>query len=115
MRFNRHLKTATRILCLLALLSLPNALAARAYFDGTYQAVYTTCPVTGNVAWRMRSLRVGLLALALALTLAACGGGGQNNTPLNKTYRIDLTALSAQGSPTVSGLPITGATITVQK
>jgi uncharacterized protein (DUF2141 family) len=66
-------------------------------------------------AWRMRSLRVGLLALALALTLAACGGGGQNNTPLNKTYRIDLTALSAQGSPTVSGLPITGATITVQK
>lgn len=66
-------------------------------------------------AWRKRSLRVGFLALALALTLAACGGSGQNNTPVNKTYQINLTALSAQGSPTVSGLPITGATITVQK
>lgn len=65
-------------------------------------------------AWRMRSLRAGFLALALALTLAACGGGGQT-TPVNKTYQINLTALSAQGSPAVSGLPITGATITVQK
>lgn len=66
-------------------------------------------------AWRMRSLRVGFLALALALALAACGGGGQNTTPANKTYQVSLTALSAGGSPTVSGLPIAGATITVQK
>ncbi|WP_158531632.1 MULTISPECIES: hypothetical protein [unclassified Meiothermus] len=66
-------------------------------------------------AWRMRSLRAGFLALALALTLAACGGGDQNTVPVNKTYQINLTAVSAQGSPTVSGLPITGATITVQK
>lgn len=66
-------------------------------------------------AWRMRSLRVGFLALALALTLVACGGSGQNNTLVNKTYQINLTAVSAQGSPTLSGLPITGATITVQK
>jgi hypothetical protein len=65
-------------------------------------------------AWRMRSLRAGFLALALALTLAACGGG-QSTTPVNKTYQISLTAVSAQGSPTSSGLPITGATITVQK
>jgi|GEM_PF-4521681 hypothetical protein len=66
-------------------------------------------------AWRMRSLRVGFLALALALTLVACGEGGPNTTPVNKTYRIDLTALSAQGNPILSGLPISGATITVQK
>ncbi|MFC6920217.1 InlB B-repeat-containing protein [Meiothermus taiwanensis] len=66
-------------------------------------------------AWRMRSLRVGFLALALALTLAACGGGSPNTNPVNKTYQINLTALSAQGNPTVSGLPISGATITVQK
>lgn len=64
-------------------------------------------------AWRMRSLRVGFLALALAL--AACGGGGQNTTPANKTYQVSLTALSAGGSSTVSSLPIAGATITVQK
>lgn len=66
-------------------------------------------------AWRMRSLRVGVLALVLALALAACGGGGQNTTPVNKTYQVSLTALSVGGSPTVSGLPIAGATITVQK
>ncbi|WP_297561901.1 fibronectin type III domain-containing protein [Meiothermus sp.] len=75
----------------------------------------TMLPLMLLGAWRMRSLRVGFLALALALTLAACGGGGQNTVPVNKTYQINLTALSAQGSPTVSGLPITGATITVQK
>jgi hypothetical protein len=74
----------------------------------------TLLPFVFLGAWRMRSLRAGFLALALALTLAACGGGGQT-TPVNKTYQINLTALSAQGSPTVSGLPITGATITVQK
>ncbi len=73
----------------------------------------TLLPLMLLGAWRMRSLRVGFLALALALTLAACGGG--SNTPVNKTYQINLTALSAQGNPTVSGLPISGATITVQK
>ncbi|GEM82919.1 InlB B-repeat-containing protein [Meiothermus hypogaeus] len=65
-------------------------------------------------AWRMRSLRVGFLALALALALAACSGG-QSTTPVDKTYQINLTSVSAQGSPTLNGLPITGATITVQK
>lgn len=75
----------------------------------------TLLPVILLGAWRTRSLRVGFLALALALTLAACGGGNQNTTPVNKTYQINLTALSAQVSPTVSGLPITGATITVQR
>ncbi|WP_156890762.1 InlB B-repeat-containing protein [Meiothermus rufus] len=74
----------------------------------------TLLPLMLLGAWRMRSLRVGFLALALALTLAACGGG-PNTTPVNKTYQINLTALSAQGNPTVSGLPISGATITVQK
>lgn len=74
----------------------------------------TLLPMMLLGAWRMRSLRVGLLALALALTLAACGGG-QSTTPVNKTYQINLTAVSAQGSPTLNGLPITGATITVQK
>ncbi len=74
----------------------------------------TLLPLMLLGAWRMRSLRVGFLALALALTLAACGGGS-NTTPVNKTYQINLTALSAQGNPTVSGLPISGATITVQK
>ncbi|GIW34849.1 hypothetical protein [Meiothermus sp.] len=72
----------------------------------------TLLPLVLLGAWRMRSLRVGLLALALSL--AACGGG-QSTTPVNKTYQINLTAVSAQGSPTLSGLPITGATITVQK
>ncbi|MGK0617432.1 InlB B-repeat-containing protein [Meiothermus cerbereus] len=75
----------------------------------------TLLPLMLLGAWRMRSLRAGFLALALALTLAACGVGGPNTTPVNKTYQINLTALSAQGSPTVSGLPITGAIITVQK
>lgn len=74
----------------------------------------TLLPMMLLGAWRMRSLRVGLLALALALTLAACGGG-QSTTPVNKTYQINLTAVSAQGSPSLNGLPITGATITVQK
>jgi len=74
----------------------------------------TLLPMMLLGAWRMRSLRVGLLALALALTLAACGGG-QSTTSVNKTYQINLTAVSAQGSPTLNGLPITGATITVQK
>lgn len=63
-------------------------------------------------AWRLRSLRVALLAVALALTLGACGG---SSPAQSKTYQIKLTALSVQGSPTVSGLPISGATITVQK
>lgn len=65
-------------------------------------------------AWRLRSLRVALLAVALALALGACGSGSPTQTT-NKTYQISLTALNVQGSPTVSGLPISGATITVQK
>jgi len=77
--------------------------------------LFTLLPLMLLGAWRMRSMRVGFLVLALALTLAACGGSGQNTPPVNKTYQINLTALSAQGSPTVSGLPISGATITVQK
>jgi hypothetical protein len=75
----------------------------------------TLLPLMLLGAWRMRSLWTGFLALGLALTLAACGGTDQNTTPVNHTYQINLTALSAQGSPTVSGLPITGATVTVQK
>ncbi len=74
----------------------------------------TLLPMMLLGAWRMRSLRVGFLALALALALAACGGG-QSTTPVNKTYQINLTNMSAQGSPTLNGLPIAGATITVQK
>ncbi|MDX2003896.1 MAG: hypothetical protein SFU83_01345 [Meiothermus sp.] len=67
-------------------------------------------------AWRLRSLRAAFLAVALALTLAACSGGGNTNTnTVNRTYQLSLTALSAQGNPPVSGLPIQGATITVQK
>ncbi|HEU4743178.1 MAG TPA: hypothetical protein VFS50_16395 [Meiothermus sp.] len=65
-------------------------------------------------AWRMRSGRGILLALALALTLVACGGG-QTPTLVNKTYQINLTTVGVQGSPTVNGLPVPGATITVQK
>jgi len=75
----------------------------------------TLLPLMLLGAWRMRSLRVGFLVLALALTLVACGGSGPNTNPTNKTYQINLTALSAQGNPTVSGLPINGATISVQK
>jgi hypothetical protein len=67
--------------------------------------------------WRLRSrspLRAGLLALTLALTLTACRQF-EVPTPTFKTYGITLIAVSAQGSPDVIGLPITGATITVQK
>jgi hypothetical protein len=34
---------------------------------------------------------------------------------VNKTYQINLTTVGVQGSPTVNGLPVPGATITVQK
>ena len=64
-------------------------------------------------AWRLRSLRVGFLAVSLALTLGACTTSNPQAT--SKTYQINLTALNVQSSPTVSGLPISGATITVQK
>jgi hypothetical protein len=67
-------------------------------------------------AWRLRprySLRLGLLVLTLALMLTACPEF--EPPPTLKTYRIDLIAVSAQGSPSVNGLPIAGATITVQK
>jgi len=64
-------------------------------------------------AWRLRSVRAAFLAVALTLTLAACGGSSP--TPITRTYQINLTDLNVQGSSTMSGLPITGATITVQK
>lgn len=97
-----------------ALAARPAVLKAQSLPALPAPLLLTLLPFVFLGAWRMRSLRAGFLALALALTLAACGGGGQT-TPVNKTYQINLTALSAQGSPTVSGLPITGATITVQK
>lgn len=69
-------------------------------------------------ALRLRSWRAGLLALLLALSLVACGGG--TPAPVLKTYQVSLVALSAKGATsnqaaTASGLSVQGATITVQK
>lgn len=77
----------------------PVALRAQSFPALPTPLLLALLPLALLGAWRTRSLRVGLLALALALTLAACGAGGQNTAPVSKTYQVSLTALSAEGAP----------------
>jgi len=52
-------------------------------------------------------------AAGLALMVAACGG----SSVLTHSYQLSLSAVSAQSGPqtaATSGLPIAGATISVQ-
>jgi hypothetical protein len=58
-------------------------------------------------------------AATLALVIASCGGGSDPTVDPNapRTYRFTATALSARSSglaATVTGLPIAGATVSVQ-
>lgn len=65
-------------------------------------------------AWRLRSTSGRLLGLSLILLLTAGQCGNSPTLPAApKTYQINLTAVGTTATP--SGLPITGATITVQK
>jgi hypothetical protein len=63
-----------------------------------------------------RKFGLGLLGLGLALMLVSCPGGP---TPLEtRTYKLSLTAINVQkagSSATVTGLPLAGNEISVQK
>jgi uncharacterized repeat protein (TIGR01451 family) len=65
---------------------------------------------------KRRKFGLGLLALGLMLTLASCPGG--STTPETRTYKLSLTAINIQkagSSATVSGLPLSGAVLSVEK
>ncbi len=65
---------------------------------------------------RRRKFGLGLLALGLMVTLVSCPGG--STTPETRTYKLSLNAINIQkagSSATVTGLPLSGATLTVEK
>ncbi len=65
---------------------------------------------------RRRKFGLGLLALGLTVTLVACPG--DTPAPERRTYKLSLTAIGIQkagSGATVSGLPLSGAIISVEK
>jgi uncharacterized repeat protein (TIGR01451 family) len=65
---------------------------------------------------RRRKFALGLLALGLMVTLVACPK--DTPAPETRTYKLTLTALNIQkagSSAAVSGLPLSGAVLTVEK
>jgi uncharacterized repeat protein (TIGR01451 family) len=65
---------------------------------------------------RRRKFGLGLLALGLMVTLVSCPGG--STTPETRTYKLTLTAINIQkagSSAAVSGLPLSGAVLSVEK
>jgi hypothetical protein len=68
------------------------------------------------LGWRSYRARLASLILLLGISLVSCSNNqGIDNPPAtSKTYQISLAAVQAQGLD-VTGLPIQGATITVQK
>jgi Divergent InlB B-repeat domain len=68
------------------------------------------------LGWRSSRARLASLILLLGISMVSCSNNqGIDNPPAtSKTYQISLAAVQAQGLD-VTGLPIQGATITVQK
>jgi uncharacterized repeat protein (TIGR01451 family) len=65
---------------------------------------------------RRRKFALDLLALGLMVTLIGCPGG--STAPETRSYKLSLTAIKVQkagSSATVSGLPLSGAVLSVKK
>jgi uncharacterized repeat protein (TIGR01451 family) len=65
---------------------------------------------------RRRKFGLGLLALGLMVMLVSCPG--DTPAPETRTYKLSLTAINVQkagSSTTVTGVPLSGAVLTVEK